>query len=102
MTKTLAHGYSSDSIQHELSNKYQNYRVYRVFKNLCIIVPWMKVALALEGLTKMFLLFCVGLALGSEDQWIDSLPGLPLCQLTNPQLATSYWSRTGGQDTHHM
>ena len=35
------------SIQRELSNKYQHDRVYMVFKNLCVLVHWMKVASAL-------------------------------------------------------
>ena len=46
MTDTLAHWYSSESTEKELSNEYQHDRV----KNLCIIVLWMKVASALEGL----------------------------------------------------
>ena len=50
MIETLAHGYSSDSIQRELSNEYQHGRVLLVFKNLCVLVLWTKVALALEGL----------------------------------------------------
>ena len=50
MTKILSHGYSSDSTQWEFSNEYQHDRVYIVFKNLYVIVLWMKVALALEGL----------------------------------------------------
>ena len=51
MTETLAHhGYSSASTQRELSKEYQHERVEMVFKNLCILVPWTKVALALEGL----------------------------------------------------
>ena len=53
MTETLAYGYSSESIQWELSNEYHNDRVKTVFKNLCILVLWMKVALALEGLNDM-------------------------------------------------
>ena len=51
MAETLAHGYSSESTQRELSNKYQHDRVSMVFKNLCILVLWMKVASALGGLT---------------------------------------------------
>ena len=54
MTETLAKGYSSESAQRELSNEYQHGRVQMVFKNLCIFVPWMKVASALEGLTYIF------------------------------------------------
>ena len=50
MTETLANGYSSKSAQRELSNEYQHDRVQIVFKNLCILVLWMKVASALEGL----------------------------------------------------
>ena len=50
MTETLANGYSSERAQQELSNEYQHDRVWMAFKNLCILVLWMKVALALEGL----------------------------------------------------
>ena len=50
MTETLAHGYSSRSFQRGLSNEYQHDRVKIVFKNLCILVLWMKVASPLEGL----------------------------------------------------
>ena len=48
MTKTLAHGYSSESTKRELSNEYQHDRVKVNFKNLCVIVLWKNVAL--EGL----------------------------------------------------
>ena len=51
MTETLANGYSSESAPRELSNEYQHDRVWMVFKNLCICVLWMKVALALEWLS---------------------------------------------------
>ena len=51
MTENLAHGYSSESTEQERSNEYQHDRVYMIFKDLCIRVLWMKVALALEGLT---------------------------------------------------
>ena len=54
MTETLAHGYSSESTQRELSNDYQHHRVYMVFKDLCVLVLWAKVAPALEGLTLEF------------------------------------------------
>ena len=50
MTETLAHGYSSERSQPEISNEYQHGRVYMVFKNLCALVLWTKVASALEGL----------------------------------------------------
>ena len=53
MTETLAHGYSSESTQQELSNEYQHDRVQMAFKNLCILVLWLKVALALEGLNML-------------------------------------------------
>ena len=36
--------------QRDLSNEYQHYRVWMVFKNLCVLVLWTKVASALEGL----------------------------------------------------
>ena len=50
MTKTLANGYSSESIQRELSNEYQHDRVKMIFIMFCFFVHWTKVALALEGL----------------------------------------------------
>ena len=52
MTETLAHWYSSESTQRELSNYYQHDRVKIVFKNLCVFVIWIKVASAIEGLIK--------------------------------------------------
>ena len=52
MFETLAHGYSSEShgTQRELSDEYQHHSVKMVFKNLCILVFWTKVASSLEGL----------------------------------------------------
>ena len=50
MTEPLANGYSSESTQRELSDEYQHDRVKMVFKNLCVLVLWTKVASALEGL----------------------------------------------------
>ena len=50
MTETLAHGYSSESTQRELSIEYQHDRIYMIFKNLCVLVLWTKVASALGGL----------------------------------------------------
>ena len=50
MTENLAHGYSSESTQQELSNEYQHDRVWMIYKNLCILVLWTKVASALKGL----------------------------------------------------
>ena len=51
MTETLEHEYSYENIQRELSNEYQHDRVKTVFNNLCILVLWMKVDLAVEGLS---------------------------------------------------
>ena len=51
MTETLAHGYSSESTQRDLSKEYQYDRVKMVFKNICVLVLWTKEASALEGLT---------------------------------------------------
>ena len=50
MTETMANGYSYESTQKELSNEYQHDKVSMVFKDVCVCVFWMKVALALEGL----------------------------------------------------
>ena len=55
MTETLAHGYSPESTQQEVSNEYQHDRVWMVFKILCGLVIWTKVASALEGLTFLML-----------------------------------------------
>ena len=49
MTETLAHGYSSESTQRELSNECQHDRVNMVFNTLCALVLWRKVASALQG-----------------------------------------------------
>ena len=49
MTATMADGYSSESTRRELFNDYQYGRVKMFFKDLGILVHWMKVALALEG-----------------------------------------------------
>ena len=54
MTETLAHGYSSERTQRELSNEYQHDRVQMVFKKLCAIVLRTKVVSTLEGLTASF------------------------------------------------
>ena len=48
--KNLANGIPSESTQRELSNEYQHDRVWIVFKNLCALVHWTKVASALGGL----------------------------------------------------
>ena len=53
MTETLAHVYSYESTQRELSNEYQEDRVWMVIKNLLILVLWTKVASALEGLIEL-------------------------------------------------
>ena len=44
-------GYSSENIQWALFNEYQHDKVWKVFKNLWVLVLWTKVALALKGLT---------------------------------------------------
>ena len=49
-TEILAHGYSSESSQRELSNEYQLDRVSMFFKDLYVLVLWTKVVSALEGL----------------------------------------------------
>ena len=54
MIETLAHGYSTESAQRELSNEYQHDRVLMVFKNLRILVLWTKVAYALERVKSYF------------------------------------------------
>ena len=50
MTETMAHGYSSERSQRELSNENQHGRVEIVFKILNVLVLWTNVASALEGL----------------------------------------------------
>ena len=49
MTKTMAHGYSSESTQGELSKEYQYNRVYMIFENVCVLELWTNVAPAFEG-----------------------------------------------------
>ena len=60
MTETLANGYSFESTRRELSNEYQHDRVQIVFKNLCVLELWMKVASALEGLTCCYVVLMTG------------------------------------------
>ena len=50
MIETLEHGYSSEGTQRELINEYQHDRVKVIFKNSCVLVLWLKIASALEGL----------------------------------------------------
>ena len=50
MTETLAYRFSSESTQQELANEYQHDSVWMFLKKFRILVLWMKVALALEGL----------------------------------------------------
>ena len=50
MIETLAHGNSSEITQQDFSNEYLLDRVLMGFKKTCILVLWVKVALALEGL----------------------------------------------------
>ena len=75
MKETLAHGYSSESTQQELSSQYQHDRVKMIFKNLCVLVLGTKVASAFEELR--------GESLLQEDRvspcefacsWLDSGP----------------------------
>ena len=47
MTENLAHWYSSEGTYLDLSNVYQHDRVKIEFKNLCILMHWMKLASAL-------------------------------------------------------
>ena len=49
-TETLAHGYSSKSIQQQLSKEYQHDRVLMSFRNLCVLVLWKKIASGLKRL----------------------------------------------------
>ena len=53
MTENLANGYSFKSTHWELSNEYQHDMVQKVFKDFRVLVPLMKVASALEGLSKL-------------------------------------------------
>ena len=47
MTETLATGFSSESTQRELSNEYGHDWVLKVFKIVCFLGIWTKVALVL-------------------------------------------------------
>ena len=62
-TETLAHGYSVESTQREISNNYEHDRFKMVIRNLCIPVIWTKVASALEGLS---LLLCFPCCAGDQ------------------------------------
>ena len=57
MMQKTAHGYSSESTQQELTIEYQHDRVLMVLKNLCVLVLWTKVALALEEFSLVCLIF---------------------------------------------
>ena len=59
MTENLANGYSYESAQKELSNEYPHDRVQMVLRNFCVLVLWMKVASALEGLKRIEWNFCI-------------------------------------------
>ena len=64
ITETLANGYSSESTRRELSNEYQDNRISMVFQESCLLVLWMKVVSALEGLnhrsrSNSFILKCL-------------------------------------------
>ena len=50
ITETMANGYSYESTQREQSNNYQHGRVQMVFKKLCVLVLWTKVAQHRKGL----------------------------------------------------
>ena len=52
MTEPLANGYSSESTQRELSNKYQYKQGLGGFRGLCVLELWTKVASASEGLNE--------------------------------------------------
>ena len=59
MTETLAHGYSSESSQRELSNEYQREQVSMVFEDICVLVIWTKVTTVLIGSVKYAkLIYC--------------------------------------------
>ena len=51
ITETLGYGYSHESTLWGLFNEYQQDR-FRFFLNLCVLVFWTNVTLALEGLTQ--------------------------------------------------
>ena len=59
MSGTLAYGYSFESTQRELSNEYQHDRVSMLFKNICVLVHWTEVVLALGGLREVLCSHCV-------------------------------------------
>ena len=65
MTETLACGYSSESARWELSNEYQHGWDEMVFKDFCVLVFWMKVDLASEGLKE-----------NSMEPWLLLISGL--------------------------
>ena len=94
--KTLANGYSSKSTQRELSYEYQHDRVSMVFKNLCVLVLWMKVASALEGLKgecKRWLLYPMCTIIMMKGGSTVTQYQLPLCNVMNTTVLAegSYW-----------
>ena len=51
MTETLANRYSSDRARQELSNEYQQGRVWMDFKHLSDFISCVKIAAAMKGLS---------------------------------------------------
>ena len=60
MTETLAHGYSFDSTQRELSNEYQHDRVRMIFIIFSFFVHWTK-AISAKGLNSAYYILTVSL-----------------------------------------
>ena len=79
MIDNLANGYSSESTQLELSNEYQHDRVQMIFTNLCILVLWPKVALALEGLKRYLSVYSITVMLVFSGLCIERPSGPITC-----------------------
>ena len=88
MTETLANGYSYESTQWELSNEYQHDRVSMVFKNICFLVLWMKVASALEGLSLSPLVPWQPYS-SQKQSWYHNIPTFDPNSTFNPFNATA-------------
>ena len=86
MIETLANGYSSESTQRMLSYEYQHDRVLMDFKNICILVLWLKVASAMEELKLLYWTHLTA--------WLEGF--LPRNDRENYGTTTTSWPHTIG------
>ena len=100
MTETLAHWYSSESTPWELSNEYQDDRVWMVFNDLCVLVILTKVASALEGLKLFYLkdrsfknrtIFTSLIRLWEIERNLQKLPAETCVHTADTMYNSSHW-----------